>query len=58
MPYIVNTVQALDLSSKEPIKSMGYKMNDLSSVFSHYDKTTGKNVQTENKIKSSKEDNK
>lgn len=30
-----------------------YKMNDLSSVYTHYDPKTGKNVPTENKIKGS-----
>ena len=27
-----------------------YKMNDLGSVYTHYDSETGKNVATENKL--------
>lgn len=31
-------------------KRAGYKMNDLESVFSHYNSKIGRNVPTENKL--------
>ena len=34
-----------------------YAMNDMGSVYTHYDATLGKNVQTENKLKGGKAKN-
>lgn len=57
MPYIITNKKALNLSDINSIKPMNYKMNDLGSVFTHYNKKLGKNVPTENKLpKTNKED--
>lgn len=51
MPYIVtrNTVNVPDSHIEENTNK--YPMNDLGSVFTHWDPTLGKNVPTENKLK-------
>lgn len=53
MPEIV-TRKIVEMKSSGNYKER-YKMNDLSSVFSHYDPKTGKNVATENKLIGGKE---
>ena len=53
MPEIV-TRKIVEMKSSGNYKER-YKMNDLSSVFSHYDPKTGKNVITENKLIGGKE---
>ena len=53
MPEIV-TRKIVEMKSSGNYKER-YKMNDLSSVFSHYDQKTGKNAATENKLIGGKE---
>ena len=52
MPYIVDRSKVIpvNVNNKYPPKPLLYKMHDLSSVFTHYDKTKGYNVPTENKL--------
>lgn len=48
MPEII-TRKTVEMESSSDYKER-YKMNDLSSVYTHYDPKTGKNVATENKL--------
>ena len=50
MSYIVSARGVVLTNSTTPSKPLSYPMNDLSSVYTHYDKTLGKNVPTENKL--------
>jgi hypothetical protein len=52
MPYIVdrNKVVTVNQNNKYDSKPLPYSMNDLNSVFTHYDKDKGYNVPTENKL--------
>lgn len=58
MPYIVTGIQFPTVSKITPNKEINepYAMNDLKSVYTHYDPKTGRNVATENKLRSD-EDN-
>ena len=49
-----NNLQNIDYSKYIGKK---YKMNDLSSVYTHYDTETGRNVATENKLKNGDDTN-
>lgn len=53
MPEII-TRKTVKVESSANYKER-YKMNDLGSVFSHYDSKSGKNVITENKLIGGKE---
>ena len=60
MPYIierkvVDTMGNKDSNINQDIK---YPMNDLGSVYTHYDKSSGKNIPTKNTIERIKEDDK
>ena len=48
MPYIISRTLP-EVNSTEYLKPM-YETNDLSRIFVHYDKSTGRNIATENKI--------
>lgn len=50
MSYIVTTRGIVLTNSTTPSKPLSYPMNDLNSVYTHYDKNTGKNIPTENKL--------
>ena len=50
MSNIVTTRGVVLTNSTTPSKPLSYPMNDLSSVFTHYDKDLGRNVPTENKL--------
>ena len=50
MSNIVSTRGVVLTNSTTPSKPLSYPMNDLSSVYTHYDKNLGKNIPTENII--------
>ena len=50
MSNIVTTSGVVLTNSTTPSKPLSYPMNDLSRVFTHYDKNLGKNIPTENKL--------
>lgn len=49
MPEIIERNINTPITNKP--KKVRYKMNDLGSVYTHYDAKTGRNVPTENKLK-------
>lgn len=49
MPEIIERNINTPITNKP--KKVRYKMNDLDSVYVHYDAKTGRNVPTENKLK-------
>lgn len=59
MPIIItaDSLQFPTVSKITPNKEInGYPMNDLGSVFVHYDPKLGRNVPTENKLRSDKDE--
>ena len=50
MSNIVSTRGVVLTNSTTPSKPLSYQLNDLNSVFTHYDKNLKKNVPTENII--------
>ena len=52
MPYIVDRgkIVPVNIDTKYESKPSSYKMNDLNSVFTHWDDKLKCNVPTENKI--------
>lgn len=52
MPYIVdrNKIIPVNVNANYDSKPLPYPAHDLSTVFTHYDKTKGCNVPTENKL--------
>ena len=54
MPYIITGIQFPVVPKITPNKEINerYAMNDLGSVFTHYDEKLGRNVATENKLRS------
>lgn len=53
MPYIIDKSKNVVLNnySYTPPKQPRYQINDLMSVYTHYDQKLGINIPTENKIK-------
>lgn len=49
MPEIIE--RSTDTPIIDKSKKVRYKMNDLGSVYTHYDPILGRNVPTENKLK-------
>lgn len=50
MPIIVERNKITKINYGDNIKAQNYPMNDLSSVFTHWDNNLKKNVPTENKL--------
>lgn len=47
---IISSRRVVNENAKYDSKPLPYKMNDLDSVYTHYDNTKGYNIPTENKI--------
>ena len=50
MPYIITRKTVNNNEESSVIKKKKYELNDLGSVYTHYDPETCKNVATENKL--------
>ena len=50
MPYIIDGGKTIKVNVSNNTKPLPYKMNDLGSVYTHYDKNKGCNIPTENKL--------
>lgn len=50
MPYIINNGNVVAINTDNKSKPLPYKMNDLNSVYTHWDNDLKCNVPTENKI--------
>jgi hypothetical protein len=52
MPHIINrnNVVVVNKDSKSVTEPQSYPMNDLSSVYTHWDEELKKNIPTENKL--------
>ena len=57
MPYIIDGCKIVKINVSNNTKPLPYKMNDLGSVYTHYDKDKGCNVPTENKLNGGMENN-
>ena len=51
MPDIIHNSNCIDRTELAKFKRKRYNMSDIHSVYTHYDPATGRNVETENKLK-------